>query len=145
MEFQKGSDKMGKARKELAEIRHAFESIEGYEYAEDDTVFTFVTRIYGDVCRERDQARQTVAMQVISGQINHDEQLPNPRLIAAAPDLLKVCEAMIEIIDAQTTLLTCYRIGRNPSEKTLDTLTVRYDVEQQAKDVIAKARGESNE
>jgi len=107
---------MGKARKELAEIRHAFENIEGYEYAEDDTVFTFVTRIYGDVCRERDQARQTVAMSDLADSLWRRRCLET-RIQRDA--LLAACEEALAYIEMGA-------INR-------------------AQDVIAKARGESDE
>ena len=65
--------------------------------------------------------------QVISGQINHDEQLPNLRLIAAAPDLLQTNLMALEAICA----------GAEP--------WMLNDVEMKCRAAIAKARGESNE
>jgi hypothetical protein len=45
-----------------------------------------------------------------------------------------ITEKLIEIIEAQETLLACYRLGRRPPEKVLNVLDKKQDVLKEAKE-----------
>lgn len=57
------------------------------------------------------------------------------------PDVVEALKKQQAIITAQTHLLTAYRIGGQPKEKTLDTLKDRDAVEQFAATALAKVGG----
>ena len=68
--------------------------------------------------------------QIISGQINYDEHLPNLRLIAAAPDLLAACEAAHEWL---VSYFACYP----------EPIGKEINVGMKLQDAINKAKGDT--
>jgi len=70
-----------------------------------------------------------------------DEQDANARLIAAAPDLLAACKALLVRLAVKDRQLAGHRIGRMP-QKVFDDLDKTVHAEADAAKAIAKAKGD---
>lgn len=62
-------------------------------------------------------------------------------LASAMPDLLEACIKQAALMEGLRNLLTAYRVGRQPTEKTLDAVQGASEVQDLARAAIARATG----